>query len=374
MSTEPTHDVLPVNDRERSERVLRALAPVSRLLNRVALVMLREDVGGQGRHVDPDAPGAPPPATARWTTAHAAAVASPTMEHFRSALRPVGGGTEREGVLDDLARYFSISSEEALARCLDWESASLQEWEAAPRDSVDGIAGFYASATSWAFDLSWYNYLQVSGTGYPKSVIVADRLRIASGMRVLDYGSGVGATAQLFAALGCEVTLADVAKPLLDFARWRLDERGTPARYVHLAAALPVASFDVVTALDVMAHVPPEELRGTVEAIHAALRSGGLFVTGFDVRRKSRRNAWHLYDDDLPLRWEIARAGFRRADLIDAGVWIYRAGSTRGVRGRAHIAWAWVRLASPPARLLRRCRRVVARAGLTVFFLVAARR
>jgi len=363
-----------VTRREQAQAALRRIAPISRVLNRVALVLLREDTGGQGHHVDPDAPGTPPPATARWSAAHTRAVASPTMALFRDALRPVGGGGERTGVLDDLARYFGMSPEEVLARCLDWESASLEEWEARPRDTPAAIADFYDTATSWAFDLSWYNYLQVSGTGYPKSVIVADRLRPEPGSRVLEYGSGVGVTAQLFAALGCEVTLADVARPLLDFARWRLEARGVEAAYVHLPAVLPPAAFDVVTALDVMAHVPPAELRATVEALHATLRPGGLFVTGFDVRRPSRRNAWHLYADDLPLRWEISRAGFRRVDLIDASVWIYRAGPTTGPRGRAHLAWSWIRLASPPARLIRHCRRLLARAALSLFFLVAARR
>ncbi|WP_345412845.1 class I SAM-dependent methyltransferase [Pseudonocardia xishanensis] len=299
---------------------------------------------------------------------------SPTMKVFRDALRPVVGGSEREGVLDDLARHFGMSTDEALARCLDWESASLEEWEAAPRDNTAQIMEFYDSATSWAFDLSWYNYLQVNGIGYPKSVIVADRLQLRPGTRVLDYGSGVGVTAQLFAGLGCEVTLADVAKPLLDFARRRLTARGVEASYIHLPQALPEAGFDVVTALDVMAHVPPEELRRTVEAIHAALRPGGLFVTGFDVRRRSRRNAWHLFDDDLPLRWEIARAGFRKAHLIDGHTWVYRAGPTAGVRSRIHRAASWFLLASPPARLIRRIRRLMARFALSAILLLASRR
>lgn len=364
----------PANRRERAGSAFRRLAPVSRALNRVALVLLREDTSGQGRHVDPDAPDTPPPATARWTRAHAAAVTSPTMELFCDALRPVEGGSPRDGVLGDLAEHFGISTAAALEHCLDWEHASLREWEAAPRDTLEGIADFYDTATSWAFDLSWYNYLQVSGTAYPKSVIVADRLGWTSGMRVLDYGSGVGATAQLAAALGCEVTLADVAAPLLSFARWRLDRRGVQAGYLHLPAPLPPAHFDVVTALDVLAHVPPAELRGVAESLHATLRPGGLLATGYDVRRASRENAWHLHEDDLPLRWEIARAGFRPADLIDGTTWIYRAGPTRGPRWHLFRALSWARLASPPARLLRRARRALAHLALSAFFALAARK
>lgn len=369
----PTDTPRSTNRREQAESAFRRLAPISRALNRLALVLLREDTSGQGRHVDPDSPDTAPPATARWTKAHAAAVAGPTMELFAEALRPVDGGTPREGVLGDLAEHFGISPAAALEHCLNWESASLTEWEAAPRDTLEGIADFYDTATSWAFDLSWYNYLQVSGTAYPKSVIVADRLGWTPGTRVLDYGSGVGATAQLAAALGCEVTLADVAAPLLDFARWRLDRRGVQASYLHLPALLPPAHFDVVTALDVMAHIPPAELRGVVDALHATLRPDGLLVTGYDVRRASRENAWHLHEDDLPLRWEVARAGFRPAELIDGTTWIYRAGPTHGLRWELFRAVSWARLASPPARAVRRARRAFARLALSAFFAIAAR-
>ncbi|MCF7552709.1 bifunctional 2-polyprenyl-6-hydroxyphenol methylase/3-demethylubiquinol 3-O-methyltransferase UbiG [Pseudonocardia sp. WMMC193] len=310
-STEPLH-------RTRAAAILRRLSPLRRVLYCVALVMLREDDGGQGRHIDPAAPDAPPLTESRWTASHVQAVHSPTMAVFRDMRRRPGGATIREDVLAELAECHRTSTEVALARCLGWEPDSLVEWEAAPRDTPDGIADFYDSTQSWAYGLQWYCYLQTSGTGYPKSVVVADRLDRREGTRLLDFGSGTGVTGQLFAALGYEVTLADVARPLLDFARWRLERCGVDADYVHLPAELPVDRVEVVTALDVMAHVPPEQLRSTVEGLHRTLRTGGLFITGYVVRREAPTNAWHLYSDDLPLRWEVAgRLPHRRADRRD---------------------------------------------------------
>lgn len=349
--------------------MLRRLAPLMRVLHRVALVVQREDTGGQGPHVDPLDPSIEHPVRARWTAAHRQGMASPTMALFREALRRPDGGTERDGVLGDLAEHHGLTADQALDRCLRWESESVGEWESAPRDTATGIAGFYDSVESWSFDLHWYNYLQGAGFGYPKSVIVADLVgKPPRPARMLDFGSGAGVTAQLFAALGFEVTLADVSAPLLGFARWRLERRGVAARYLRLPTELPEGAYDLITALDVMAHVPGEELDRTTGSLRRALRPGGLLVTDYDVRRRSRNNAWHLHEDDLPLRWAVERAGFVPVRLVDGIVWVYRAVPTHGLRWRLRTALAWLRLASPPVRALRRVRRALARAALVTFY------
>lgn len=362
-----------VNERVRARPALRKISVLLRYLNRVALVVLREDVGGQGRHFDPEDPATEPPSRSRWTTAQRRAYASTHMALFRDALRPAGGGSERDGVVGDLAEHYGLTADEVVDRCLEWEDTSVEEWEAAPRDSVDGLAHFYDTVQSWSFDLLWYAYLQSAEYGYPESVVVADRVgRHPSGGQMLDLGSGAGVTAQLFSALGYEVTLADVSKPLLEFARRRLDERGIPASYVHLPADLEPDTYDLVTALDVMVHVP--DLDDTVARLHRTLRPGGLLVANYDVRRRSRHNAWHLYDDDLPLRWAVERGGFVPVTLVDGILWIYRATPTEGRAWHVRTAWAWFRLASPPARLLRRVRRALARAALvTVYTVLGAR-
>ena len=158
------------------------------------------------------------------------------------------------------------------------------------------------------------------------------------------------------------MTLADLSGPLLNFARWRLERRGLKATYLHLPAQLPENHFDLVTAVDVLAHVA--DVSETAQRLHRALRPGGLLVANFDVRRYSPRNAWHLYEDDLPLRWAVQRAGFVPVGLIDGILWIYRAVPPTGAGWQVRKALAWVRLASPPARTVRAVRRALARAAL----------
>jgi len=80
----------------------------------------------------------------------------------------------------------------------------------------------------------------------------------------------------------------------------------------------------------------------------------GHLVANFDVRPPSPANAWHLYDDDAPLRWAIQRAGFAPVRLIDGFMWLYRAEPAGSPVTQLRTALAWARLASPPARPLRK--------------------
>ena len=287
------------------------------------------------------------------------------MRLFADNLRPPGGGSIRDGVISDLAGYYNLSPAQVIERCLHWEADSIEEWQAASRDTTAGLAEFYNSVESWSFDLLWYAYLQTAGYGYPESVIVADHVgRVPSHGRMLDLGSGVGATAQLFASLGWNVTLADVSATLLAFAQWRHERRGVKATYLHLPDDMPDAAYDLITALDVFTHIP--DVSETAGRLHRTLRPGGLLIANFDVRRRSDANAWHLYEDDLPLRWAIQRAGFTPVELIDGTMWVYRAGPSDGAAARLQLVLAWVRLASPPARALRKARRFAARVALIV--------
>jgi len=338
-----------------------------RLKTRLYRAMVKEDTAGQGRHVDPADPATPPPQTEAWNAARRRAGQSAAMRAFTDSLRPPGGGAVRDGVIADLAEYHGISEGLVVERCLDWEAESVREWQSRPRDTTDGLAEFYDSVESWSFDLLWYAYLQTAGYAYPHSVVVADALGAVTGSgRMLDLGSGAGVTAQMFAALGWEVTLADASATLLTFAQWRHKRRGLEAGYIHLPADLPAdlpdAAFDLITALDVLMLVP--DIADTAARLHRALRPGGLLVGNFDVRRPSDTNAWHRYEDDLPLRWAIERAGFAPVQVVDGVMRIYRAVPAEGPAARLRTALAWARLASPPVRGLRGGRHILLRGVL----------
>jgi len=337
--------------------------PLERLRTRIAEVLLSESLAGQGLHVDPEDPATPPPSTKGWSPTRWRAEHSVYMRHYADTLRPPAGGAVRDGVIDDLANYYDLTPEQVVHRCLHWEDESVDEWRASSPDTPEGLARFFNSVTSWSFDLLWYSYVQTVGYAYPKHVVVADRLPPPDpDARLLDFGSGVGVTAQLFAALGYDVALADVSAPLLVFAQWRLEQRGVKATYVQLPAELPEASYDVITALDSFTHVP--DALQTARELYKATKPGGYLVVNFATRRPSERSAWHLYDDDLSLRWALEQTGYAPVDYIDNRLWIYQALPTTGAAWQLRKANAWLRLASPPARGLRALRHALVRAAL----------
>jgi SAM-dependent methyltransferase len=301
----------------------------------------------QGAHPDPLDPRTPSPDRSWWPERQREAWTSPTLETYRSSLRIDASGDVRSGVLDDLSAYFRLDPEECVQRCINWERWSVEEWQAGRRDSPEALTEFYRTLQSWAFDLLWYAYLQAEGYAYPVSVVIADSLRWqALGRRHLDFGSGIGATAQLFRQLGYESHLADISTSLLSFARFRLERRGMQATYLDLNdVPLGEGQYDVITAVDTLVHVP--DLAATARQLHRALKPGGLLFANFDVRPRSAENSWHLYDNDLPLRWRLQRIGFEPRVSLDGMITCYKRVEPTGLAHQARGLRDAVLLRSP---------------------------
>jgi SAM-dependent methyltransferase len=323
----------------------------------------REQEATQAAHPDPEAPGYRAPDPATLPTLWRRALTSRQMGTYRKALllpdqpdrpgQPDGKPSIRAAVIDDLSEYHHLPPDECVRRCLHWEQWSVEEWQARPRDSREAIADFYNSVQSWSFDLLWYSYLQAEGAVYPTSVVAAAAIeeRKPGRLRCLDFGSGAGDLAQLLLALGHEVSLADASRPLLEFARWRLERRGQHPPCIDLNdTALPLGAYDAIFAKDVLTHVP--DVAETVTTLHASLRPGGLLLTNFDTRAPSPENAWHLYEDDVPLRRTVQDLGFEQVARLDRFLFVYRRVEPAGL---SHLARrARNALALGPARRLAR--------------------
>ena len=286
----------------------------------------------QGLHIDPEDGATRPPAPASLTPAEREAWTGPLMETFREGLRLAEMSDVRTAILDDLSAYYGYSPDECVQRCLHWEEWSIAEWKSGNRSSADGLVDFYQSTQSWSFDLLWYAYLQATGYAAPGSVMLATeatRRGVGPGAQHLDFGSGIGATAQLFQGLGYVSTLADISTTLQAFARFRFERRGQSATFLDLnTTALPADCYDVVTAIDVLAHVP--DVAVTARELHQAMKPGGILFANYDVRPPSDANAWHLYADVAPLEWAVRRAGFARRGAVDGSWGIYERVEPRG--------------------------------------------
>jgi 2-polyprenyl-6-hydroxyphenyl methylase/3-demethylubiquinone-9 3-methyltransferase len=115
----------------------------------------------------------------------------------------------------------------------------------------------------------------------PRLRYVADRAPLR-GARVLDVGCGGGLLSEALAAEGARVTAIDLAPDLLRVARLHQLESGLEVDYLQqsvesLAAERP-ASFDAITCMEMLEHVP--DPGSVLQACATLLKPGGrLFVS-----------------------------------------------------------------------------------------------
>ena len=105
---------------------------------------------------------------------------------------------------------------------------------------------------------------------------VADRAPLR-GARVLDIGCGGGLLSEALAQAGAEVTAIDLAPELVKVARLHALESGATVDYrvqaaEDLAAEQP-GSFDVVTCMEMLEHVPDPS--SVIRACHKLVKPGG---------------------------------------------------------------------------------------------------
>jgi 2-polyprenyl-3-methyl-5-hydroxy-6-metoxy-1,4-benzoquinol methylase len=239
------------------------------------------------------------------------------LEIWRQSLVVDGYTDPRESALHELALYFNITPEEARARCEHWEQDSVREWENAPRDTPEGLLDFYRTQQSWIYDTVWYHAQQCFEEQPAESVMIAERMADVVPGHHLDFGAGPGSTSLFFQRLGWQVSLADISTTMQAFAKWRLDRRGVAASYYDTAKdALPDDTFDLITACDVMVHVPDPKM--TLEQLQRSLKVGGYLVFNVDARpNPARETQWHLYTHAYPVLRPVRAAGFAREPKLE---------------------------------------------------------
>jgi 2-polyprenyl-6-hydroxyphenyl methylase / 3-demethylubiquinone-9 3-methyltransferase len=104
-----------------------------------------------------------------------------------------------------------------------------------------------------------------------------DRCVQLAGKRVLDVGCGGGLLTEGMAGLGAQVTGIDLSEKALGVARLHLLESGRSVDYRLIAAetlaAEAPASFDTVTCLEMLEHVP--DPASTIKACATLVKPGG---------------------------------------------------------------------------------------------------
>ena len=176
---------------------------------------------------------------------------------------------------------------------------------------------------------------------------VADQLRNGgsglAGARVLDIGCGGGLLSEALAGAGADVVALDLAPDLLKVARLHGLESGVRVDYrlqsaEALAAEAP-GSFDVVTCMEMLEHVP--DPAAVVAACAALLRPGGrLFLS--TLNRTPAAFALAIVGAEYVARL-LPRGTHQYRDFIkpsELAGWLREAGlALEDVRGLAYEPW-----------------------------------
>lgn len=232
---------------------------------------------------------------------------------WRAAMAPRTGDVRRELTLE-AAEHLGLSYDEVERRIEASATAFPEEWQRLVPDPTDPrqVVRFYNESQTELFEqIAWH----AGDPIHQRSAVCADFAQALPGRQFLDYGSGIGSNALVFGLAGFHVTLADVADPLRNFARWRCEHRGIPVRTIDLKhETLGRGQYDVITCFDVLEHVP--EPMAALRRIRDALRPGGIFFIyapfGHDPERPM-----HIVHDDAVLR-PIRSLGFARRYDWDA--------------------------------------------------------
>lgn len=228
-------------------------------------------------------------------------------DRWRAALAPRTGDIRRDLTME-AAEHLGISLQDAERRVVSSGTEFADEWHRLVTDpnDPDQVVRFYNESRSELFEqIAWH----ATDTIHHRSPVCAELASTLPGREFLDYGSGIGSNALVFGLAGFNVTLADVADPLRNFARWRCEQRGIPVRTIDLKVQTPERDrYDVITCFDVLEHVP--DPLAALARIRNALRPGGILFLyapfGYDPVRPM-----HIVHDDAVLR-RVRSMGFDR--------------------------------------------------------------
>ncbi len=244
------------------------------------------------------------------------------QERWLNAVLLPGISDPRESCLTELVEYTGRTRDEVLALCEGSRARLKQRWEARQRNSAEAIDEFYRGADAYLYGLLWWHCLQ-RGPAVAWNARILE-LALERGVKTcLDFGGGIGSNAILFQKAGIHATLAEISRPSLDFARSRAKRRGLELRCANLNdESLVGESFDLVTAIDVLEHVPDPV--ATLETLTSLVRPGGYVCFDLIAGGSSPDEPFHLMQSKYPIRARIRGMGYRSVDAFGKYLFLQR--------------------------------------------------
>lgn len=236
------------------------------------------------------------------------------LERWRRVLTAGADIDPADAVVAELADYYGIDVAEARQRCDDYVRYSADDWHASRRETP---AEFIEYWNRWGpmFGVLMSHAHQYTEQHPATSVDIAEAIADRPVGDLLDFGVGPGSSALFFQQLGWRVVAADVAEAMLDITRWRAERRGVELPLLDLRTdKLPNEAFDVVVALEVMAHVP--DIPATLSTVRHSLRPGGLFIFNVYAPPPGPDTKGHLFVGNWHVIRHVRAAGFAKRGRI----------------------------------------------------------
>ena len=215
---------------------------------------------------------------------------------------------ERDEFIADVAAFTGDTREAILERMGQGAAPLAAEWtawEAAGPMTDDRIRAFYKETRSYIYELgAWH--LDDPLKRQSDEWLVADLVK-RQPKNVLDFGGGTGHLALPLARAGLDVTLADLDSTSLAFAVSRAKRHDIRLKVwkTDVEENAPDAKYDIILALDVLEHLPADELTRAVDRLVKLKHARTLVVLSAPFGRTAT-HPMHL-DADAHTKQQVTR-------------------------------------------------------------------
>lgn len=184
---------------------------------------------------------------------------------------------------EELSEFTGLSIEQVSDRCFMSTELVANQYRRDIIETNENPKKFYKENKDYIFDLT--NWHAQQRKIFDTNTINEVKTNHPSAKKILDFGSGCGQNAIMFAETGYDVSMADYEGYTSKFAKFRAKKKGLDIKFYDIE--MPINDkFDIILAFDVLEHVPDAEFEKTIYLLKSLKQNGGkiLSTTSFGTQ------------------------------------------------------------------------------------------